>query len=128
MTARRITPDVRLVSRGGGFWVSEDGRWEVKYDDDFTTECDRAHPVRLTTELRTLVSERPWLWPVEAVEAVRARKAGYLCPGEQEHPYGRWHIWDHARRDYLVGSGPGAYESFTAAVHDLARYVTTTPA
>jgi hypothetical protein len=123
--ARRRRPATRIIggvrfTYDGVYWYSEDGRWEIRYDADYETECDeKPHPMRLTATLYQDISERPWLFPVEATMAVYAGASGYLCPGSQQHFYARWSVWDNTTHDYLAGSGPGAYGTFTEAARDL---------
>ncbi|GIH95388.1 hypothetical protein ACFFMN_23935 [Planobispora siamensis] len=83
--------------RPGGPYVTEDGRYEISYNDDFATTCDAAHPVRL------------------------AGGAGYYCPGARTHHYGRWVIWDNTRQDFLAIDQGDGYTSLAGAAEAVAQ-------
>lgn len=105
---------VTLLRQEDGSYRTEDGRYELREDYDFETECEEAHPVKLTAGLIKNIQERPHLYPHEADWAVQHRKKGYLCPGGCMHFYGGWVVWDLERNDWK--SGPTPYPSLKEAV------------
>lgn len=118
---------------GNGYWETEDGRYVVQYDDEFLTECEEPHPVRLgragTERLRRLLAEHGERWFVSrhgpgqaALDALRQGKRGYYCPGGEEHTYGMWAAWrGDANWDDLISGG--RYETRDEAWAALASYL-----
>jgi hypothetical protein len=86
----RTIDGIKWVSKGDKTWVTEDGVYTVEYVDDFETECDDEHPVKLTGWMRVSIARNPHHWPGDARWAVRDGKRGYKCPGGQIHHYGLW--------------------------------------
>lgn len=130
-TSRRY--GVTLTTREGyGGWFTTDGRYEVREECELLSECENPHPVRVGRELRERITaelRRGYYLALcarfgqGAVDAVRDGRAGYHCPGGQEHQDGRaWNIWDHQRRDYQEGTNCAAYATFADAASSLAGY------
>lgn len=61
----------------------------IERDDSATTFCDEAHPVRLGRNPQHLPHECH-----ERDEAIRHSKKGYRCPGNEEHSYSVWVLYD----------------------------------
>lgn len=115
---RKLTRHGVTVVGGGGFYVTPDGRFEVVKVDDFETECDEPHPVKLPREK----------WHTAGDYDSRGRwveklKKGYHCEGGGTHFYVAWHIWDTVGGDYATGTGPGAFDTFGDAMEELARII-----
>lgn len=76
--------------------VASMARWKVE-KDYAVTECEADHPMRLPRH-----PEQPnWTDRSERAEAIRAGKAGYLCPAGSEHWYPMWVVVDTASKDSL---------------------------
>lgn len=122
----RTFDGIKFVNQGDKRWLTEDGKWEVSYVDDFETECDAEHPMRITAAHR-----REWnamsdyertdfaLRNRDLAYALRNYKSGYLCPGNSTHFYGLW----------VAGAVEGDPEvvnredTFTASADHLARFI-----
>jgi hypothetical protein len=112
----------------GFAWVSEDGRLEVGRHE-VHNPCQEAHPVRITAklaaEVRTaLVHDHASEYATELVWAVQQRKAGYLCPGQEDHSTLAWGIWDLQADDWFGQDGP-VDVTFTQAAGYAVRKLTS---
>lgn len=103
---------------------TEDGRYQIWYNEGYLTSCEAPHPVRLSEESRARILENrhrriiPW----EATWAARNDKSGYLCPGGAEHEYARWVIWDFDTDDY-VNCDVGGFDTLAEAARELASEI-----
>jgi hypothetical protein len=100
-----------LVREQSGEYLTEDGRYRVFSDDEYITYCEGPHVVRLpfgkwTTE---------WDYDKGCLREVK----GYQCPGNEEHHYTRWNIWDYEADNYAFGESPGAFKTFAEAAQEL---------
>lgn len=68
---------------------TEDGRYEILLNPGYITLCEAPHNVR-------------------------AGEGSYRCPGNIEHEYSRWVIWDTVTDDYLLGAD-GGFDTFGEA-------------
>lgn len=66
---KRIVAGLTLVG-GKGRYTTEDGRYVIERDYNAMTNCDGPHPVRT------------------------GRGRGYQCPGDEEHYYPTWSVWE----------------------------------
>lgn len=124
---------MRLKREHPGFYVTEDGLYEVQFVDDYETECDEPHPVKVRADT-----------PGAEFQANEARRAGcnlkrktkrtkkgyveYLtwqCPGGLTHFYSRWTVGLAGEGEYAPGSnGPSGYDtlrdarSFVASLYE----------
>lgn len=94
-TATRTIDGIKWISKGDKQWESEDGRWAVEYVDDFETECDVPHPVKITAADRAAFHaatswDRLNNWPQHVRMAIEDGKRGYYCDGGEVHHYGQW--------------------------------------
>jgi hypothetical protein len=116
------TVDGLHLTRQDEAWVTDDGRYEIRKDEDNTTFCDEPHPVRLSRERLALYQARPHLQGAqEALQADLEGKRGYRCPGNYEHNYVTWGVWDLTRDDYVYGLD--ALDTFGEAAQSLAARV-----
>lgn len=87
--ATRTVGGVRLVSKGDGWWESEDGAWSITREEGQTT-CDDTHPVRITAAMRRKAREHP-AWVDSALYlALLTGRDGYVCEGGGDHTYVCW--------------------------------------
>lgn len=66
-TVLRHFGDLTLVKHGDRDWRSEDGRWQIAYEEAGVSDCHSPHPI----------------------SAGRGRTGGY-CPGHESHYYSMW--------------------------------------
>jgi hypothetical protein len=99
-----------LKRESAGVYVTHDGRYEVSKGQAFT-DCYEPHPIRLSEDVRyaarygTEEEKRAvglHLLPFEARNAASAGERGYQCPGDQEHTYVSWGVWDREKDDYVA--------------------------
>lgn len=108
---------VRLLQQyqGEQYYLTEDRKYAVQYDEGYMTECDGPHPVRYSpkviahalsnkggtdTEFSATMNMSWELRQQIRYDLSQGRK-GYLCPGGKEHSYGMWelHTMDPANSD-----------------------------
>lgn len=119
---RRLIDGVTFEHQDGS-WYAADRRYEIRYDEAGLTECDNAHPARLTPELvawaKTVTHTDA---TIAILDADRRGLRGYRCPGMSEHTYYEWIIWDHKIDDFL-GHDTGGYDRFIDAAKTVAGQV-----
>ena len=121
--ARKVTRTVdgiTWISQGDKKWVTEDGAFSIEWDDTFETECDDAHPVKLSQRLRDEIRATPGLFPYEAKMAVEEGRKGYLCPGCEVHHYGLWTGGPESDNDCIARD-----ENLKVVMRNVARFVNT---
>jgi hypothetical protein len=124
--ATRTIKGIKWVSQGDRRWLSEDGQWTVEYVDDFETECEHEHPVKITRQMREAFfaasewdQDHRWDWKVAM--AIREGRKGYMCYGGEVHFYGLW----------VAGAVTGEPEviirddTFEGAASAVARHIET---
>lgn len=89
----------RFLKIDDDLYESPDGRWTIERHD-MESECEDAHPVRLTREMVKWISENPSQWPWEARDAAERWGRhdastgrivrGYMCPGGEYHVHPEW--------------------------------------
>lgn len=88
----------RFLKMDDDLYESPDGRWTIERHD-MESECEDAHPVRLTPEMVEWIEANPRQWCHEAIDAVeynrharygQKRKRGYMCPGGEYHVHPEW--------------------------------------
>ena len=98
-----------LKREKAGVYVTHDGRYEVSRGVAYT-DCYEPHPVRLsrgTREVARYGSDEDrrriqfHLLPWEGQAAAKSNEPGYQCPGQQEHAYTSWGVWDRKKDDYV---------------------------
>lgn len=126
---KRTRHGLTLESHGPGFWRTLDGRFEIRYEEEYTTYCDEAHPVNMGRKFRLAVTTMIHQQGYVAAErrfgpatawAVHCDKKGYLCPGGEEHTYGMWAAWPSDGGDPIYDA---RHEKMDDAWADLAKYV-----
>ena len=87
------------VGRTASEYDTGDGRGHIELDGTFETECDDAHPMKLSQVDREAFAKLSDFdkqrlsrenWPKYV--ALRDRKKGYLCPGGEMHYYSQWTV------------------------------------
>jgi hypothetical protein len=127
LTSQKID-GIKWISQGNKTWLSEDGLWALEYIDDFTTECENPHPVKISNEYRkkffaTLPHERSMKFSMEVRFVIQEGKRGYYCEGGMTHYYGLW----------VSGAAPGTTgpeviiraETFKEAAQAVAEHLNT---
>jgi hypothetical protein len=128
-----MTADIKFKRESAGMYVTEDGRASVEYVDNYETECDEPHPVRMRVDrldrfsdwyrnrlLHMPGAKRRWRNGVEYLS--------YQCPGNESHFYGRWIAWDRDAGDYVGaadGAGPDGYATAAEAKAAVRAAMTT---
>ena len=111
-----------------GNYTTDDGFFNVEFVDNYETECDEAHPMRISR------ADREWFAGLSAFEkeqfsrshwtkywALLNRQKGYFCDGGETHYYSRWIVWDNGADDYPAESGPDGFDTKKDAVEFLKR-------
>jgi hypothetical protein len=115
--------DIKLINQGDGRWVSEDDKYMVERVDDYETECDDAHPVKIGRHLRNMFNEAvkdgtDHLWNRDLHAAIVAGRKGYRCEGGEVHFYS---MWEASADNELVSRD----DTFSDALRYLGRHIET---
>lgn len=107
-----------------GNYYTDDGRFEINLVDDYETECDDPHPVRLRVDTMTHYSD--WFKKSLMSKGTIKWKKGveylcYYCEGNETHFYSRWIVWDIGAADYADNSGPSGFDTYRDARQFLMR-------
>ncbi|MFD8654975.1 hypothetical protein [Streptomyces mirabilis] len=86
--------------KGEQYYLTEDGRYAVQYDEGYITECEVPHPVRYSKEIveaaftdgYTPGYSLPWEARQQIRYDVNQGRMGYYCEGGAEHTYGMWEL------------------------------------
>lgn len=121
-TATRIVDGIRWTKSEHG-WVTEDGRFEIEYDDTFETECDHAHPMQVTqSDIRRYRQHghQHGNGNDPAFQAIREGRKGWLCEGDEIHFYGQWVAGTVDDGDVITRT-----DTLKDAMQDVAHFVRT---
>jgi hypothetical protein len=124
-TRRVPGTDVVMVNEGDHRWVSEDGEYVIERVDDYETECDAEHPVRIGRPLREQFAQAQragtdHLWQSDLRRAIKEGRKGYQCPGCETHFYSMWEVG--SKHGYELISRDDA---FGDALHYLGEHLKT---
>jgi hypothetical protein len=121
-TATRIVDGIRWT-RSEHRWVTEDGRFEIQYDDDFETECDAPHPMRVSqSDIKRYRQHghQHGHGNDPAFKAIRDGRKGWLCEGGEIHFYGQWVAGTVGDVDVITRT-----DTLKDAMQDVAHFVQT---
>jgi hypothetical protein len=120
---RRTFEGITFIKQDDGSWQTEDGEWTIGYVDDFETECDAPHPVKISAETRAAFwADSEWdrntKWDFDIATAIRDGKKGYYCEGGKPHFYALWVAGDTGGSDVV-----NREEAFVDSARHLARFI-----
>jgi len=96
------------------------GPYVIQRDDEAVTMCEEPHPVRFSMKRRPEHEYgEPWerRWAVDRWPDAR----GYRCPGDQDHFYTVWTVYNGADEDEANVGTFDEYREAVAACDDANR-------